>query len=98
MFYEKIFIDNNYIIKDNDKIKIYNRKTGTYYFNSYDIMHLQCNKIKISDMPDMTYFIYNDNTYRIEGQEHFICYNIQSKSANDLINVNSKAFYLGNLQ
>jgi hypothetical protein len=98
MFYEKIFTDNNNIIKDNDKIKIYNRKIGTYYFNSSDIINLQCKKIKISEMPDMTCFIYNDNTYRIEGQEDFICYNIQSKSTNDLINVNSKAFYLGNLQ
>ena len=98
MFYEKIFTDEKYVIKDNNKTRIYNRKIGSYHFNSSDIMHLQCKKIKISDMPDMTYFIYNDNTYRIEGQEHFICYNIQSKSINDTINIDSNAFYLGNLQ
>ena len=60
MFYEKIFTDNNNIIKDNDKIKIYNRKIGTYYFNSSDIINLQCKKIKICTRSYITSpFLYN---------------------------------------
>ena len=98
MFYEKIFIDDNYIKNENNKRKIYFRDIGSYYFNLEDIIHLQCSKIKISNMPNMSYFIYNDTTYRIQEQQYYICYNIQSRSFNDLINTNCKAFYLGDLQ
>jgi hypothetical protein len=86
----------------NDKYKLYQiiyyRDLGKYFYKIKDAIHLQCSYQNIIELPNMSYFMYNGATYRIEGYNVFVCRNLISKSLNDKININKKVLYLGNLE